>query len=148
MKHTALITALAALTLAACSKDPGNEPFVPPAQTVPSPTFPAPASTALPPGHPAIGSGDSSMASADAPDAEQTETATVISTIDIPDFTYLEVQQDNQTRWIAAKTTKAKKGAVIEFDSGSTIENFNSKRLDRTFPSMTFVNTLKVVKGK
>jgi len=153
MNHTALITVLAALTLTACDKNPAHEPFVPPAQTTPaSAPWPSVSSTAsgsaLPPGHPAIGSGDSAMTSTEAPDAEQTEKATVVSTINIEGFTYIEVKQHNQTRWLAAKTTKAKKGAVIEFDSGSTIEDFNSKALDRTFPSMTFVNSVTVVKGK
>ena len=76
------------------------------------------------------------------------EQATIVSKIDIEGFSYLEVKQYNQTRWLAAKTTPAKKGSVIEFDSGSTLEDFESKVLDRTFPSMTFVNSVTVVKGK
>lgn len=151
MKYTAApITLLAALTLAACDKNPADEPFVPKAQNAPAPTWPSPGPSAseLPPGHPAIASGDSAMTSTDTADAEQTEQATVVSTIDIEGFTYIEIKQHNQTRWLAAKTTKAKKGAIIEFDSGSTMENFESKVLDRTFPSMTFVNTVTIVKGK
>jgi len=145
MKHAVLIAALAVLILSACDKNPADEPFVPPAQNLPASTFSDPA---LPPGHPAIGSGDSTLTLVDVPDVEQTEQATVVSTIDIEGFTYIETKQGNQIRWLAAKSTNAKKGAVIEFDSGSTMSNFESKVLDRTFPSMTFVNSVTVVKGK
>lgn len=151
MKHTALITVLAALTLTACDKNPANEPLVPPSQKMPlsmSPALPPPSSTTLPPGHPAAGSGDSAMTSAKAPDVEQMEQATVVSTIDVQDFTYIEIEQGNQARWLAARTTPVKKGAIIEFDSNSTIENFKSKALNRTFSSITFVNTVTIIKGK
>lgn len=144
MKYTILIAALAMTGLAACDKNPADEPFVPPAQVTPSPV---PGGAALPPGHPAIGGG-AAMSPADGEGIGQTEQATVLSTIAIEGFSYIEVKQHNQTRWLASKTTAAKKGDVIEFDSGSTMSNFESKVLDRTFPSMTFVNTVTVIKGK
>jgi hypothetical protein len=77
-----------------------------------------------------------------------TQKATVISAIDVPQFTYLEVKQDNQTRWLAASTIAVKKGDIIQFDNGATMENFNSKILNRTFPSITFVNRVTVAQGK
>lgn len=146
MKPALIIPILAMFSLTACDKNPAHEPFVPPAQITPSPTLPAPSSPVLPPGHPAIKAGDSPMA--ESPDVEPTEQATVVSKIDIEGFSYLEVKQHNATRWLAAKSTQANRGAVIEFDSGSTMTNFESKVLDRTFPSMTFVNSITVVKGK
>lgn len=151
MKHTAFITVLAALTLAACDKNPAKEPLVPPSQKMPAsmyPALPPPSSTTLPPGHPATGSRDSATTSPKEAEVEQMERATVVSTIDIQDFTYIEIRQDNQTRWLAARTTQVKKGALIEFDSNATIENFKSKALNRTFPSITFVNTVTIIKGK
>ena len=145
MRHTTLISALAILALTACNKNPADTPFVPPATTAQTPTFPA---GALPPGHPVKGSGGSSAPSTEATDVEQKETATVVSTIDVPDFTYIEIKQGHDTRWLASKTTTAKKGEVIEFDSNFPLENFKSKALNRTFPSITFVNNVTVVKGK
>ena len=144
MKYTILIAALAMTGLAACDKNPADEPFVPPAQVTPTPVL---GGATMPPGHPAIGSG-AAMSPADGDGIGQTEQATVLSTIAIEGFSYIEVKQHNQTRWLASKTTAAKKGDVIEFDSGSTMSNFESKVLDRTFPSMTFVNTVTVIKGK
>ena len=145
MKHTALITGLAILALTACDKKPADKPFVPPTTTPLTPIFPA---TALPPGHPAKGSGGSTMPYPETPEVEQMESATVVSTIDVPDFTYIEIKQGHQTRWLASKTINVKKGAVIEFDGNTPLENFKSKALNRTFPSITFVNSVTVVKGK
>lgn len=146
MKHAAILSALAVLTLAACDKNPADEPFVPPAQTMPASPSSA---TDLPPGHPMVGGNAPMMMSAPmAPSLEQSEQATVVSTIDIEGFTYIEIKQDNQTRWLAANAIPVKKGTVIKFDRGSTIHDFTSKTLNRTFPSMTFVNTVTIVKGK
>jgi hypothetical protein len=139
MKHTALITAILMLTLTACDKKPSQEPFVP------TPVFES--SGTLPPGHPPVNSADQTTALSDAPEAAQPQTATVVSTIDIPQFTYIEVKQNNQTRWLAAATIAAKKGDIIQFDAGSTIPDFKSKILNRSFPGMTFVNNVTIKKG-
>lgn len=138
MKHTALITALALLALTACDKKPAQEPFVPASVTSPS----------LPPGHPPMDSGDQATTLSGEPEVVQTETATVVSTIDVLEFTYLEVKQNNQTRWLASQTIAAKKGDVIQFDAGSTIQDFKSKALNRSFPGMTFVDHATIVKAK
>lgn len=140
MKHTALITASVMLTLTACDNKPTEKPSVP--DPVKSP------STALPPGHPPINNDAQTESPSQAPNVEQTQKATVVSTIDIPQFTYLEVKQNNQTKWLAASTIAAKKGDVIQFDHGETVKNFNSKTLMRTFPSITFVNRVTIIKGK
>jgi len=138
MKRTTLLTVLAMLALSACDKKPTQEPFVP--------TPMSSSSDSLPAGHPPMAGADQAMTS-NAP-ILQTQKATVVSTIDIPQFTYLEVKQNNQTRWLAASTLTAKKGDIVQFDEGSTMENFNSKALDRTFASITFVNRASIVKGK
>ncbi len=140
MKHTALITTLIILTLTACDKKPPEKPFVP------DPVIPS--SGTLPPGHPPINNNVQTTTLPKAPNVEQTQKATVVSTIDIPQFTYIEIKQDNQTKWLAAATLTAKKGDVIMFDRGETVENFNSKALNRTFASITFVNRVSIVMGK
>jgi len=139
MKHTALVAALVMLTLTACDKKPSQEPFVP--------TPMSSSSGFLPAGHPPVNNDDQAMP-VDESKIAQTQKATVVSIIDIPQFTYLEVTQDNQTRWLAASTIAAKKGDVIQFDNGATMADFNSKALNRTFPSITFVNRASIVKGK
>jgi hypothetical protein len=140
MKRTALSAALVMFTLTACGKKPPEKPFVPDPVISPSAT--------LPPGHPPVNTGDQAMGSSVTPTAEQTQKAIVVSTLDIPQFTYLEVKQDNKTRWLASKTIAAKKGDVILFDNGSTMSNFNSKTLQRTFPSITFVNNATLENAK
>ena len=83
------------------------------------------------------------------PEVFKSQKGTVVSIINIPQFTYLEVRQDNQTRWIvAASVVNVKKGDTIEFDSGTTVKNFTSKTLNRTFSSIAFVNHVTVLNGK
>ena len=41
-----------------------------------------------------------------------------------------------------------KKGDVIRFDNGMAMTNFHSKTLNRTFPSVLFVNSVVVTKEK
>jgi len=139
MKHTALATTLFMLAIAGCDKKPSQEPFIP------TPVFES--SGTLPAGHPPVDSAQNREFSG-ATEAAQTQSATVVSTIDIPQFTYIEVKQNNKTRWLAAATIAAKKGDIIEFDAGSTIPDFKSKILNRSFPGMTFVNHATIKKGK
>jgi hypothetical protein len=73
-----------------------------------------------------------------------TQKAQVVSVINVAQFTYLEVKQDNNTRWLAATTNSAKKGDTVQFDEGVLMTNFTSKALNRTFPSISFVSNLVV----
>jgi hypothetical protein len=92
------------------------------------------------PGNPHAGMGGG-MGS---PGRAMSQQGTVLSSIDVPPYTYLEVRQDKQTRWLAATTVGAKKGDVIHFDDGMQMTNFYSKSLKRTFPSIIFVNKVEV----
>jgi hypothetical protein len=137
MRNIGIIAALVMLALTACNKKPSEQPFVP------DPVIPS--TGTLPAGHPPIGSQDNTMAAI--PGTFQTQKGTVVSVINIPEFTYLEVSQENQTRWIvAASVVNVKKGDAIEFDNGTTVKNFTSKALNRTFPSIAFVNNVNIVK--
>ena len=80
------------------------------------------------------------------PGSGQMQRATVISSIDVPQFTYLEVDQDGKTRWLASTTIAVKKGDTIDYIEDSTMNNFTSKTLNKTFDSLTFVNHAEVVK--
>ena len=154
MKHLALITTLALFTLTACDEKPAEKPAAPaPSMTRTAP--PIAPGTPMPAGHPDISGAMSpaatlsGMTDIEQPtESVQTQQAIVISSIDIPQFTYLEVKQGGKTRWIAAATLAVKKGDIIDFDEGSTMSNFNSKALNRTFPSITFVNHASVAKGQ
>ncbi len=132
MKQTALFAALIMLALAACDKKPSEDPFVP------SPM--SSSSNSMPAGRLPMNTMNQLQSINGAPKVEQSQKATVVSTIDIPQFTYIEISQNNQNRWLATGTVAVKKGDVIQFDSGSTMDNFKSKALNRTFASITFVN--------
>lgn len=139
MKLSLIVTVLALLALAGCEKKSD--------ETVTSAPAISPSGT-LPAGHPPVSSNNDAMSPSDGTDIELTEKATVVSTINVPQFTYLEISQDQKLRWLATSTVDAKKGNTIMFDSGSTMTNFNSNTLRRTFPSITFVNRVEVVRGK
>jgi hypothetical protein len=79
-----------------------------------------------------------------APMQALSQQGTVLSSIDVPQYTYIEVRQDKQSRWLAASTIAVKKGDVIRFDNGMPMTNFFSKSLKRTFPSISFVNKVEV----
>ncbi len=148
MKHTALITALLVLSLSACDKKPSETPFVPDQVATPAP---APAS-ALPPGHPQVkanGMGTmGNLPTINSATPEALHKATVVSIINVPQFTYIEIGEGKQTEWLATGTVAVKKGDVIQFEGGSTMTNFKSKVLNRTFPIITLVNQVTVVGGK
>ena len=77
-----------------------------------------------------------------------TQTGKVVSAIDVPTYTYVEVSQGSKTIWLAATTTPVKKGDTVRFDDGMVMTNFYSKSLKRSFPSILFVSHLVVDKGK
>ncbi len=137
MKYSSLPAALIAFSLTACGQKPSETP---------APQAPAAApSVSLPAGHPSV---DAVKMAQTAPEPPLTQKAQVLSAVNATQYTYLEVKQDNKTRWLATTTTPAKKGDTIQFDDGTTMVNFNSKILNRTFPSITFVGRVVVAKGK
>ena len=72
----------------------------------------------------------------------------VLSTISVPSYTYVEVSQGKKTMWLAAPTSSARKGDMVRFDDGMVMNDFYSKSLKRSFPSIVFVNSLVVDNAK
>ncbi len=105
---------------------------------------PAFAASPLLPANPHKGMTNPPMA---APAAALTQTGRVLSTIDVPQYTYIEVSQGKKTLWLATNTIKVKKGDIIHFDQGMVMTNFYSKSLKRTFPRVLFVSMVVVEKG-
>ncbi|MDX8385596.1 MAG: hypothetical protein R8M11_03655 [Gallionella sp.] len=160
MKLSMLFTTLIVVSLTACDKNPADEAFVPagkptsstqkslnPLYDIQMPDATG-ATGELPPGHPVVNNTEPEAPSDDAPDVEMVERATVISTINIPQFTYIEVQQGDQVRWLAAAEIILEQGDKIKFDAGSTMFDFNSQVLERSFDRITFVNRVAIVTGK
>ncbi|MEQ1636527.1 MAG: hypothetical protein ABL903_07535 [Methylococcales bacterium] len=89
----------------------------------------------LPAGHPPINGNKATTAP-----ATLGQKAKVLEVINVPQYTYLELSQNNQSRWIAAPTVAVKKNDLVAFDEGMIMKDFFSKTLNRTFPSIAFVN--------
>ncbi len=142
MKRPLLLATLMALYLTAC----GNKTAEKPAGEQPISQAPAAApAIAMPPGHPALPTGNMGQS---APLPPLTHKGIVLSTLNVTQYTYLEVKEANDTRWLATTTSPAKKGDAIQFDEGMTMHNFNSKMLNRVFPSITFVGRLVIDNGQ
>ena len=99
----------------------------------------------LPAGHPGV---DPNTAGKGTAEAQLPQKAKVLSTIAAAPYVYLEVKQDKKTLWLAANALPVKKGDVIRFDNGMVMTDFHSKTLNRTFPSVLFVNRVVVTKEK
>lgn len=99
----------------------------------------------LPAGHPSVDMAKMDQAAAE---TQLTEKAQVLSVIEIPQYTFIEIAQGNKTRWLATISVAVKKGDTIRFDTGATMDNFNSRALHRKFQSITFVSRVVVDDGK
>jgi hypothetical protein len=53
-------------------------------------------------------------------------------------YVYLNVKGDQESRWVATRSTTAKVGDVVKVPSPMEMRNFTSKTLDRTFSSIYF----------
>ncbi len=137
MKYLSLLAALIAFSFSACGQKPSETPAPQAPAAIPSVSLPA--------GHPSV---DTVKMAQTAPEPPLTQKAQVLSAVNVTQYTYLEVKQDNKTRWLATTTTPSKNGDTIQFDDGSTMLNFYSKVLNRTFPSITFVGRVVVAKEK
>lgn len=104
------------------------------------------AHAAPPPGHPSPAQAremllpDKPPKAADLPNAGK-----VVSAMDANEFTYIEVDRDGRIEWIAAQKMPVKAGSTIRYEAGAVMNNFYSKLLKRTFPSVMFVNDVIVV---
>jgi hypothetical protein len=137
MKHSSLLAASIAFSLIACGPKPAETPAAQMPAATPLASFPS--------GHPVV---DAAKIAQAAPQPPLTQKARVLNAINATQYTYLEVMQDNKTRWLAATSSPAIKGDAIQFDDGTTMSNFNSKVLNRTFSSITFVGRVVVSNGK
>lgn len=102
---------------------------------------------APPPGHPSpAAAADMMKLPASMADDELSQKGKVVSTLDANEYTYIEVAQDKNTVWVAAPKVDLKKGSTIRFEDGAVMTNFRSKLLNRTFPTVMFVNRVVVAK--
>ena len=83
--------------------------------------------------------------SANAPAGMPANEGKVLSTLDAPGYTYMELANTEKRFWIAAPTTRVKAGDRVRFEQSLVMKNFNSKTLNRTFDEIIFVNSATVI---
>lgn len=64
----------------------------------------------------------------------------VVEVMDVKDYTYLKVNENNNEYWIAVPTMKVKPGDNIVYSKFMEMKNFKSGTLNRTFDSILFVD--------
>ncbi len=57
-------------------------------------------------------------------------------------YTYLNVEEGNETFWVAVNRAEFEVGEVLYFDGGLEMKDFESKDLQRTFESIYFVESI------
>ena len=62
--------------------------------------------------------------------------------INIENYTYLRVFENDVEKWVATSPISAEKGAVFYFKNAMEMENFESKELNKTFNNILFVDRL------
>jgi len=142
MKRVVAAALLALLTFA-CSKT--NEAPKPAAaadpKAAPQQTVAILDPTKLPPGHPPIPTASAAPAAPvlqPAAPAGATLTGKVVETMDAAGYTYLRLRTASGDVWAAVQQTKVKVGAMATIAPQMTLDNFESKTLQRKFDHIIF----------
>jgi len=69
----------------------------------------------------------------------QPHSATVVDKIDVNNYTYLQVSEEDEIFWIAVPRMEIEKGEKIFFSQAMEMKNFKSETINRTFESILFV---------
>jgi len=85
----------------------------------------------------ACNNGKKSAVSEDLPAG--THGVSVIEVIQTSNYTYLQVSENNENFWIAVALREAKEGDVLYYKDAMEMKDFQSKELNRVFPSIYFV---------
>jgi uncharacterized membrane protein YcgQ (UPF0703/DUF1980 family) len=64
----------------------------------------------------------------------------VSEVIHTTNYTYLEVEENGQKYWIAVVRSDTEKGDSVYYSKAFEMKNFQSRELNRTFPSVLFVD--------
>lgn len=87
-----------------------------------------------------------------APDAQQQDTSAgvprqtgvVAETVEVDNYTYIRLQDENADVWLATQPVWVAPGDVIEFGGGAVMTDFHSETLGRTFDSILFVEDVVI----
>jgi len=62
----------------------------------------------------------------------------VVETLDSGGYTYVNIEKDSKSTWLAIPQTKITVGKEMSFKPGSVMNDFTSKSLNRTFDTIIF----------
>lgn len=79
--------------------------------------------------------------------SEYNHQATVLEVIQVTEYTYLRVKENEKEYWLAAPKVDIKEGTVVNFNQSMEMKNFESKDLKRKFESILFVDNLDAKLG-
>lgn len=88
-----------------------------------------------------------------APPADQqsantiTYSGVIAEIVEVDDYTYLRIESDQGSAWIATSLVWVNEGDVISFPSGVLMQNFHSATLNRTFEKIMFVENIDVTQA-
>lgn len=71
---------------------------------------------------------------------------TVVTTMNVEGYTYMELENNGGKFWIACPNVEVKVGDAVETSAGMLMTDFYSKTLKRTFKEIHFVTYVEVVK--
>ncbi len=73
-----------------------------------------------------------------APAGASTLSGKVVETMESGGYTYVSIEKDGKTSWVAVPSTKVTVGQEMAFQPGMVMTNFTSKSLGRTFDAIVF----------
>ena len=99
-----------------------------------------------PPGHPTVEAVADAMQLPRNPNLDHLpNTATVVQAIPSNDYVYVEVKNAEGQFWLAAPATALEPGQPVRFSNGTLMQDFYSKRHNRTFDAVWFVSRVEAI---
>jgi hypothetical protein len=106
------------------------------------------AAAGLPPGHGAAGAAPHGAATLPGTGGPQGTKGKVVETIDVANYTYVQVDDGKEKVWAAAPTFSVAVGDDVVVPPGSLMKDFHSTKLSRTFETIYFVDSIEVISRK
>jgi hypothetical protein len=75
-------------------------------------------------------------------DTAATHQGIVEESMDAAGYSFIRVQENGKSIWLAAPATRIEVGQSIQWSGGGQMRNFTSRSLDRVFEEITFVNAV------
>ena len=101
---------------------------------------------APPTGHPSVEQAAETMRLPRNPNLDHLPNrATVLQSIRSNEYVYIEVKNEGGQFWLAAPAEKFNQGDTVRYSNGTLMQNFYSKKHQRTFDAVWFVSKVEVI---